>query len=164
MSNNEERIRRFVNKQMAKIKRISGVGSLILLVINLSFSVYAYIEYRGIHIYIALPLLVLLMGSILLLVAHFYTLHMYRTEAEAEKYFNPYATYAIGPFEEITYRFIYLPMMKALLSTMDDEIEKKVFKEKIDIWERWINLGYIPKDEYPKHLLKFYITNKEARL
>jgi len=110
------------------------------------------------------PLFSLFIGLIVLAVATVYLKFMYRTEAEAEKYYNPYSVYAIAPFEEVMYRNLWLPLLQSVCNIQNDKKQKDDLQMVIDRFHRWVNLGYIPKEEYPKHLRKFYTTNVKARL
>lgn len=87
----DERFRRFLNIQYVKVKRTAAVGSLIMLILNLSFTMYPFIEHRGVHPYFAIPLIFLVVFVLVWLAAHLYVkkLEMYRTESIAEKVFNP---------------------------------------------------------------------------
>ena len=162
----EERIRKFLNMQYVKIKRTATVGGLIILILNLSFTIYPFIEHRNIHIYVAIPILFTIILLLMWLAAHIYVkkMEMYRTEFLAEKILNPYGVYAIGPFEEMKYRNMDLAIMKELYTLLPDGERKIKFKEKIGKIEKWCDLGYIPKEDFPKHLKKYYITKTESRL
>jgi len=164
--NNEEKIRKFFNLQYVKIKRTAAVGSLIMLVLNLSFVIYPYIEHRGIHPYIAIPGIFILVILIIWILAHLYVrkMEMYRTESLAEKILNPYSVYAIGPFEEMKYRNFEMIIMESLYDLFPEGEKKQQLKQQIDKVKNWLELGYIPKKDFPKHLKKYYITSNESRL
>jgi len=162
----EERFRRFINFQYIKIKRTAAVGSLIMLIINLSFTIYPFIEHRGLHPYFAIPLIFLIVFFLVWLASHIYVknFEMYRTESVADKVYNPYAVYAIGPFEEMKYRYMELVIMKALYELFPEGEKKQELKKQIEKVQSWCDIGYIPKKDFPKHLEKYYITKKEGRL
>jgi len=156
-----EGFRKFFNLQYVKMKKLAAVGSLILLALNLSFSIYPYMEFRLPDMvfgtipktYFAIPLLFLLILLSIWFFAWIYVrvLEMYRTECRADIIYNPYAVYAINPFQEMWFREIYLPLLKD-----HPEHYKRV--------KNWCDLGYIPKDDFPEYLKKYYITDKESRL
>lgn len=162
----DERFRKILNLQYVKIKRTAAVGSLIMLILNLSFTMYPFIEHRNIHPYFTIPLIFLIVFLLVWLAAHIYVkkLEMYRTESVAEKFFNPYAVYAIGPFEEMKYRNMDLVIMKILHDLLPEGEKKQKLKEQIEKIRGWCDLGYIPKKDFPKHLKKYYLTNRESRL
>ena len=162
----EEQIRRFLNLQYVKIKRTAAVGSLVMLILNLSFTMYPFIEHRDIHPYFAIPLIFLAVFFLVWLASHIYVkkFEMYRTESVAEKVYNPYAVYAIGPFEEMKYRYMDLVIMETLYDLLPEGEKKQKLKDQIKTVREWCDLGYIPKKDFPKHLKKYYITDKENRL
>lgn len=182
-----EKVRRFVNVQYVKMKRVAAVGSLILLTINLSFLVYPYIEFRvpefilGMpRMYLILPIIFIIIVFIVWLGAHIYTetMEMYRTESRANIMYNPYQVYAFQPFWEMWWRDVYVPQMRTQLTVLKNlhkneanEEEKKYLekdikymKSEVDKIKNWLELGFIPKKDFPEHLKKFYKTNKEIRL
>jgi hypothetical protein len=163
---NREKIRKFFNMQYVKIKRTAAVGSLIILTLNLSFSIYPFISHRGIHPYVAIPLLFSIVIIVIWIAADFYVkrLEMYRTESLAERILNPYAIYAIGPFEEMKYRHMEIPIMEAISKMMPEGKEKNIFDTQLDKVKTWCNLGYIPRKDFPNHLKKYYISKTENRL
>ncbi len=162
----EERFRKFINLQYVKIKRTAAVGSLIMLILNLSFTMYPFIEHRGVHPYFAIPLIFFVVFLLVWLASHIYVkkLEMYRTESVADKVYNPYAIYAIGPFEEMKYRNMDLVIMETLYDILPQGKKKEELKQQIERVRSWCDLGYIPKNDFPKHLKKYYITDRESRL
>jgi len=159
--------------QYVKIKRTAAVGSLVLLAINLSLTLYPYLEHRfqvtyfGVAVeYIVVPFLFVFIIFIIWCGAHIYIkkMEMYRTEFLAERILNPYGVYAIGPFEEMLYRTMTIPTLEASYVSMPDGKEKHEVKKKLDLAKKWVDLGYIPKEDFPKHLKKYYLTKKQNRL
>jgi len=170
----KERLRKFINLQYVKVRRVAAVGSLILLMINLSLTTYPYISHRlGEYIfgipsaYIGIPFVFVLIGLIVLFLAHIYVkkMEMYRTEQHAEIKYNPFSVYAFSPFEEMMYTNSIVPIMKGLVHVLPkDSKERKKLEEEAKRFERWCKLGYIPKEEFPKNLMEYYITDKQQRL
>ena len=163
---NDESYRKFINLQFVKLKRTAAVGSLIILTLNLSFIIYPFIEHRGIHPYVAVPIVFFSVLFIFWFVSHIYVkkMEMYRTEFLAEKILNPYGVYAIGPFEEMKYRNMDIVIMEALYDLLPEGSKKENLGEHIMKVKEWCTLGYIPKKDFPDHLKKYYITKTEARL
>jgi hypothetical protein len=169
----KEKVRKFINMQYVKMKRMASVGGLILLAINLSLTIYPFVEFRfqeymlGIpRAWIGIPVILLIILFLLWVGSHIYIsiMEMYRTEFLAEKILNPYTVYAIGPFEEMLYRTMTIPTLEASYMSMPDGKEKEGVKKNLDLAKKWVDMGYIPKEDFPKHLKKYYITNKERRL
>jgi len=186
-TDSDEKIRNFINFQYVKMKKMAGVASLLLLAINLSFTIYPFIEHRfGEYVFgiprawITIPILFIFITFLILLGAHFYIkiLEMYRTEAKANMTYNPYQVYAFQPFWEMWWRDVYIPQMKSQLSVLKTlyrneknydeknrlESDIKYMDSEIKKVQNWLELGYIPKEDFPKHLKKYYLTDKEQRL
>jgi len=168
-----EIIRKFINEQYVKMKRMAAVGSLVLLAVNLSFTIYPYIEHRFPEkawiiprAWIAIPFLLLIIIFIIWIIAHIYIrkMEMYRTESRADQLYNPYAVYAFNPFQEMWWRHVYIPQMKAIHFNMKEGKEKEEMKNQIEMIQNWLDKGYIPKSDFPNHLKKYYLTKKQQRL
>lgn len=167
MVDKEEKFRRFVNLQYIKLKKVAAVGSMIMLSINLSLTIFLYMEERDIHPYIGIPLVFFAVMFILWGLAHIYVkkMEMYRTEQMAEVTYNPYSVYALAPFEEMMQSHSIVPMMRALLKLLPDDCEEhKNLKEMLGKFESWCKNGVIPKEDFPPDLRRYYLTDKEGRL
>lgn len=174
MVDETERIRKFINLQYVKMKHLATVGSLILLALNLSFTVYPYIEFRFPQFvfgfipkaWVGVPMVFFIIVTLIWFAAHLYVrkMEMYRTEQRAEMMYNPYQVYAFQPFQEMQYRNITIPILKGIHDLLPDGTEKDEIKQKMDQFKKWLSLGYIPKEDFPEHLKEFYITKKERRL
>ena len=168
-----ERLRKIINMQYVKMKRMAAVGSLMLLAVNLAFTIYPYVVFKmpgdifGIsRIYLAVPIIFIFIVLLIWFSAHIYVhiFEMYRTETMAEYTYNPYAIYAITPLLEMEFRHSRIPTMEGIYATMTEGVEKEKLKLDIDKMKKWCDLGYIPKEDYPEHLLHYYLTNKQSRL
>lgn len=168
-----ERIRKIINMQYVKMKRMAAVGSLVLLAVNLAFTIYPYVVFKlpgrvlGIsRIYFAVPVIFILIVLLIWLAAHIYVriFEMYRTETMADITYNPYSIYAIGPLQEMEFRYSRIPTMEGIYAMMSDGKEKEKLKSDMEKMKKWCDLGYIPREDYPEHLLRYYLTNKQARL
>ncbi|MGC9309021.1 MAG: hypothetical protein ACP5FL_09650, partial [Thermoplasmatota archaeon] len=91
---NEEK-RRWLNMQIIKMKNIAALGSLFLLALNLAFTIYPYIQWRGLHSHLGVPLLFICILFTIWLLSHLYirVMEMNRTEKRAEVLLNPYNVY-----------------------------------------------------------------------
>jgi len=167
MIDKNERIRRFINLQYIKLKKVAAVGSMIMLAINLSLTIFLYLEHRAIHPYVGIPLVFFGVMFMLWGLAHIYVkkMEMYRTEQMAEVTYNPYSVYALAPFEEMMQGYSIVPIMKALLKLLPEDCkEHKDLKEKLEKFESWCKNGVIPKEDFPPELRRYYLTNKQERL
>jgi hypothetical protein len=167
LKDSDEKFRRFVNLQYIKIKKVAAVGSMVLLAINLSLTIFLYMEERDIHPYVGIPVIFTIVMFILWGLAHIYVkkMEMYRTEQMAEVTYNPYAVYAFAPFQEMIYSHYAVPMQKALLRLLPkDSEEYKELKELSEKFEGWCKSGFIPKEDFPPDLRRYYLTEREGRL
>lgn len=57
-----------------------------------------------------------------------------------------------------------LIIMETLYDLLPAGEKKQKLKEQIETVRGWCDLGYIPKKDFPKHLKKYYITDRESRL
>jgi len=162
----QERWRRFFNVQYVKLKKVAPVGSMITLFLNLAFTMYPYVEHRFPHPYLGIPVVFGINLFIGLFLAHVYLnwLQMYRTEAEAEKYFNPYAVNYFGPWEEVVYRNLWIPVLEGIRDNETNPKRKEYYQRCIDRFLGWMDQGFVPKKDFPKHLLKFYKDRTQKRL
>ena len=173
MVDESEKFRGFFNTQYVKMKRMAAVGSLVLLAVNLAFTIYPYIEFRFPETiyslpkaWVGVPLVFIIIIFLIWGMSHIYVrvFEMYRTETRADVLYNPYAVYAMMPKEEMTIRGIYLPIMETNCKLLPDGVEKEKMKAEIDKVKIWCNKGFIPKDDFPEHLKSMYITDKQKRL
>lgn len=152
---------------IAKMKQVAVVGTQIMLSFNIALTGYEYVAWRGIHPYLGISLLFLLVMGAGLVAAHVYVnvFEMYKTHKMADAvYYNPYAVYAFPPFQEMWFRTVYIPLLKAARDQAGDEERRVELSEKIAMAEKWVELGYIPRDHFPEHLQKYYHTKHEERL
>jgi len=168
-----ERPRRFFNTQYVKMKRMAAVGSLVLLAVNLAFTIYPYIDFRmpntifgAPKAWLGVPMLFILIIIVIWAAAHIYVkkLEMYRTESRADILYSPYSVYAMAPKEEMMIRNIYLPIMETQLEKLNEGKAKEKMAKEITRIRDWCEKGFIPKDDFPVHLKSMYITEKQRRL
>ena len=162
-----ERIRRWINIQIVKLQQVASVGALLLMILSNALIINQYIVWRGIHPYVGITLVFVGLLVLVLFLAHIYIrmLEMNRTQKRAELELNPYAVYAFGPFEEVLWRTLHIPTLEAAwINIPDDNPKKKEIGELLNKAKKWVDLGYIPREDYPKHLLGFYKTKIERRL
>jgi hypothetical protein len=155
------------------MKRMAAVGSLVLLAVNLAFTIYPYIEFRfpteiyGIpRAWIGVPLVFIIIIFLIWGASHIYVrvFEMYRTESKADVIYNPYAVYALNPSAEMMIRDIYIPIMESNYALLHEGKDKERLDGEIKKVKNWCNKGYMPKEDFPEHLKSMYITEKQKRL
>ncbi len=155
------------NIELAKIKQVAMVGSVVLLTLNLALNAYPYLAWRGIHPYLGVSVVFLgILGGIWLL-AHLYmnVLEMYKEQKLAENVlYNPYAVHQFNPFQEVTWMRYNLTVLEALHSLTGDAATREKLQDAIGAVERWLSLGYIPRRDFPTHLQQYYLTRREERI
>lgn len=162
----KEKVRGWINYQLAKLRRIANLGSLFLLVFTNSILIAGYLEQRDVHPYVAIPLVFFSFSLLIWYVSHLYVakFEMYRTEKLAEKILDPYAVYGMLPYEEMWFREIYIPQQECFIELLPKGKQKEKMVEHLNRIKVWVEKGIIPKSHFPEHLKKYYLTDKEHRL
>jgi hypothetical protein len=170
----KETLRKFLNTQYVKMKRMAAVGSMVLLAVNLAFTVFPYVQHRFDEYlfgfvpstYLVITLLFFVIILLIWLGAHVYVrvFEMYRTESVADMMYSPYSIYAMSPKDEIYLRDVNLPMMEAMEKILPEGKQKKDLEQEIQKIKNWCEKGFIPKEDFPQHLKKYYLTEKQQRL
>ena len=157
----DEKIRTYFIRQIVKVQRVAGIGSLVLLTINLSLAAYPYVAWRGVNPYFGIICIFMFVIFMVCFLAHIWMnwLEMYRGEAATKVSYNPYQVYTLSPYEEMWFRLWFIPVMEHMIDGDKEKLSSNLVKVK-----EWVEKGYIPKKQFPEHLLKYYITKKEGRL
>jgi len=165
----EEGIRKFIAMQYAKVRRMAGIISLVLLMTSDAFLMLPYLEGWGIHPYIGFPMVVLIISVLIWAISHWYyiTKDMHRAEQLAEIKLNPYAIYELSPKEQMQLRTQFIPLLvsnaRILRNSGDTQGADELNKFVIQL-DQWVRSGRIPKDQFPPELDKYIISDKESRL
>ncbi|MFO8133502.1 MAG: hypothetical protein R6U10_06210 [Thermoplasmatota archaeon] len=160
-------IKKTFNVELAKIKQVAMVGSVVLLTLNIALTAYPYIAWRGIHPYVGVALVFLAILAAIWLLAHLYmnVLEMYKEQKLAENVlYNPYAVHQFNPFQEVTWMQYNMVVLEALHGMATDDSMRGRLQDAIDTVERWLSLGYIPRRDFPAHLQRYYLTRREERI
>ena len=148
-----EKFKNFIFEQIEKFIQFNAIGIPILLVSNLVSSIFIYIQHRDIHPYYGMPLIFFLIFFLYWIAAHLVVRKggTYINRSRAAIKYNQYSVWAIPPFQWMMIKYVWLPVLK-----MED-------MEKATMVENWLKLGYIPKKDFPKELLEFYIAKEGTR-
>jgi len=162
----DEKIRTFLNYQKEKVARVSPILAIILLAFTNSLLLYEYIRHRNIHPYIGITIMFFLFMIVIWIVSHLYVikLGMYRTEAKAKRMLDPYAVYALCPYEEMWFREVFIPLHEANIELLPEGKTKERVTKSLEKIKTWVDKGVIPYEHSPKHLQKYYITKDVKRL
>lgn len=168
-----EKGRKWLNFQFMKLKQVAVVGSLVILLINLALNIYPLVAHRFPEkilmlpkSWVIIPLLFIFVLFIIWLLAHLWVMkfEMYRTQQRARMILNPYNIYHFNPFQIMRFRNIFLPIMYSQLEMMEEGKDKERYKKQIKMIEKWLELGYIPKEDFPDDLKEYYLTDKDNKL
>ncbi|MGC9307231.1 MAG: hypothetical protein ACP5FL_00475 [Thermoplasmatota archaeon] len=155
------------NVELTKIKQVAMVGSVVLLTLNIALTAYPYLAWRGIHPYAGVALVFLVILGAIWLLAHVYmnVLEMYKEQKLAENVlYNPYAVHQFTPFQEVTWMYYNMTVLEALQSMATDDATREKLETAIATAKNWLSMGYIPRQDFPAHLQKYYLTRHEARI
>lgn len=152
-------IKHFLFEQLEKLQQFSAIGMPAMLVINLAISVFNLIKWRGISPYVGISILTFSIMFIYWSMAHLIVKkgETYRSKARAAIKFNPYSIWAISPIQWMLMKHIWVPVLKKQAETKEEKAE-------VAMVENWMEIGYIPKKDFPDNLKKFYMPKKEKRL
>ena len=168
MFDKDEKYRELFNRWYAKLKRVAPIISLFQLTLILALQLYQYVSHREIfsNIYIGIFLLYLIIISGMLLFAHLWVniMEMYRTETKSDFKYNPYATYAMTPRDEMFNKYVFLPLLEGVYINIQDKDFKEKLKPCIDKLKIWVKEGYIPREHFSDELQEWYLTKKKGRI
>lgn len=152
-------VRAWLMEQLEIVRRLTGIYTVALLAVNLSFTMYAFLEWRDIHPYVAIPFLTVCIGLLVWLTARLIVVkwEFYKSEKIAQMKYNQFAVYAVQPWENMLLRTLYLPLMRAVA---DDDMDE--LRESIEKIEEWVDRGVIPRDQFPPDLRKYYVSKSES--
>lgn len=154
-----DNIKHFLFEQLEKLQQFAAIGTVVLLVLNLSLSVFGYVQWRDIHPYLGISILAFTIMFLYWSIAHLIVRkgETFKSKARATTKYNPYSVWALSPIQWMLMKHLWFPILKK-----QSENDKE--KDDVVMIERWLDLGYIPKDDFPDDLKSFYITKKEERL
>jgi len=143
--------------------QIGMIATIVLLVANLSLSIYSLLLWRNINPYAVIPTIFIMLVFILWIVAYIYNekLGMYRNRRLVESViYNDYAINVITPWEWIQYNYTYVPIMKALEKILSSNQEKEDLLKARKVIEGMLKRGYVLPEQVPKRVRKFFKTFK----
>jgi len=149
----------FLFEQLEKLQQFSSIGMPLMLVMNLAVSIFAYVQWRDVHPYIGIPLL-----TFIIMLIYWGTAHLvvrkgetYKSRARAMTKYSPYAVWAIAPFQWMLMKYMWFPVLERTAETDEEKAEVRMVKN-------WMDIGYIPRKDFPDNLKEFYIAKEEERL
>jgi hypothetical protein len=152
-----------------RVDKARGPIMLGLLAANQAILIYNLIAWRGISLYLAVPAILALLAIAVIAFAKIWVdlLETYKNQVRAQTALNPKQIYQIPPFQEMAWRHIHVPRMRSHARLLEDagdtNLSEDLYRE-ADRLERWVQLGYIPRDDFPDHLLDHYLADEGERL
>jgi hypothetical protein len=152
-----------------RVDKARGPIMLGLLAGNQAILIYNLIAWRGVSLYLAVPAILTLLAIAVVLFARFWidVLSTYKNQVRAETALNPKQIYQIPPFQEMAWRHLHIPRMRSharLLHHAGESYLSEEVDREADRLNRWVDLGYIPRDDFPEHLLHHYLADEGERL
>jgi hypothetical protein len=148
-------------RNLIRLRKTGGLVSLGLLVVNQALLVAQIVAWRGFDPWLIVPTVAL--GLFALAIFASWAIWVlgdgYHHETAAQVSHSPVQVYAPNPWQIVLWRTFRLPKARALASIAEGEAREEL-QEAIERWERWIELGYIPRDEYPPDLLHHYLASE----
>ena len=145
--------------QLDRVMKVGPVVNLALLIATLSLTFARFVYWRGGPLWAWVAGTGVAVAVAILLFAHIWTnkLDMVRASRRASAIHDPCQVYQIHPYERAIWLNVTIPQLvlqaqiAAKLGLDTSEISAVIGKMR-----RWEALGYIPRDEYPEHLLQYY--------
>lgn len=156
--------RRLLAQQLDRVMRVWPIVGILLLVGNLSVQAATLLAWRGGHVVIwaAAIALVLVAGAVT--VANWWAgpLRMVHAIRSSQATLDPTQVYAMTPWERIVWREAMLPQMRNQALLCRRLGHEDLCQDLLDQVERlagWERRGYIPREEYPEDLQRYYLGN-----
>lgn len=162
------KIRPIIALQMDRVMKVGSVVNTGLLVLNLSLLVSQVWKWRGGPTWAWVLGTMLVVGLGIVWFANFWThkMDMVRNLRRASAIHDPPQVYQLVPWERVVWLNIIIPQIEAqacaLTSLGRDDKASELLKQ-VEKLKRWESLGFVPREDYPKHLLHYY-WHEEAAL
>lgn len=150
-------------RNLIRLRKTGGLVSLGLLTVNQALLIAQTVAWRGFNPWIVVPSVAFLLFTLAIAISYAVWIlgDGYHAETAAQVAHNPTQTYAYNPFQQVEHKQLRIPKLRAIAAIAEDHDPEAAaeLREAIDRWERWVDLGYIPRDEYPEHLLHHYLSD-----
>lgn len=162
-----DKIRTAVALQLDRVMKVASVTTVPLLILNLSVSATLLLKWLGgpLWAWVAGCSLVLLVG--ILVFAHLWThsFDMVRAMRRAYTVHDPCQVYQLWPYERTMWLNVLIPNLEAqsaIALNVGATKHAEILLEQVGKLRRWEALGFIPREEYPEHLLGYYLHGGKA--
>lgn len=139
-----------------------------LLVLTLSLTAARFVYWRGGPLWAWVVGCVVLVAVGIVSFAHLWTnqFDMVRAARRASAIHDPCQVYQMHPYERAIWINVTIPQLRAqmgICEAVGAPFSAAILKDTIEKMKKWEALGYIPREDYPAHLLHYY-WHEEAPL
>ncbi len=154
-----ENIINYFFRHLYRVSVLSPMITPLLLVINISMSIYGFIQ-EEISIYIALPVIFITITIFILWLAYFlvHIKQIQRNQKKAQFMYDPSQNRHFAPFQQIWINGLDVEIMHYLVFG-----DKNRLKKALDKAKRWGKTGYFANDDVPADL-KMYFKGWEKKI
>ena len=153
-----------------QIDRVMKAGSVVntaLLSLNLSLIITPFISWRGGPAWMWVLGTLIVVSSGIFIFSHIWTqkMDMVRALRKASAMHDAPQVYQIVPLERVIWIHVIIPQMEAqaaVCRAVGAVTEAEKMEQKVKQAKRWESLGFIPREEYPEHLLHYYWQTEGA--
>lgn len=154
--------------QYIRIDKTKGILTIGLLIANLSLTFWGLLGWDY-NAYLGVPMIMLLLGILGIIFANVWVdgFQFYKNERRAKVSLNPTEVYQMNPFQIMIWSAIYRPQMWALYHILYEHSQDKLADDMLVFirqLEKWIELRYIPKEDFPEDLKHHYLAEEGEAL
>lgn len=154
--------------QLDRVMKVGPVVNTGLLVLTLSLTAARFVYWRGGPLWAWVVGCVVLVALGIVGFAHLWTnqFDMVRAARRASAIHDPCQVYQMHPYERAIWLNVTIPQMEAQAAICEHVGATKHAEELLTVagrMKKWEALGYIPREDYPAHLLHYY-WHEEAPL
>lgn len=161
-------LRTAIATQLDRVMKVGSVVTMALLIANLSLLLTQFFRWRGGPVAAWVLGSAIVITAIVLLFAHLWTqtFDMVRAMRRANAVHDPCQVYQIHPYERAIWLNVTIPQLEAqaaICANVGASVHASELLIVVAKMRRWETLGFIPRADYPKHLLHYY-WHEEAPL
>ncbi len=155
------RIRSAIALQLDRVMKVASVANMGLLVLNTSLLVSQVWKWRGGPTWAWVIGSVVVISAVVLVLAHLWTqtFDMVRAQRKASAIHDAPQVYQLVPWERAVWINVIIPQMQAqaaICHAVGAQYSAEILTEQAAKLKKWETLGFIPREDYPPHLLKYY--------
>lgn len=145
--------------QLDRLMKVGSVLNTSLLVLNLSLAISTVLQWRGGSLWMWVIGSAIVISALMLVFTNLWTqkFDMVRALRKASAIHDAPQVYQMMPWERVVWLHVVIPQMLLQAEIADKlGVDSASLRTQIQKLKRWESLGFIPREEYPKHLLRYY--------